>query len=346
MPELRVGIVGCGYIGKKRAEIAASHRLSQVDVVADIEPLRARALAKTINCRSTGDWQEVVDSPDIDILVVSTTNGQLAPIALEALKNKKHVLCEKPMAINSLEAIPLITAAKESQVILKAGLSLRHHSAINQAYSLYKSGAIGRPIFMRCRYGHGGRPGYDREWRAKKAISGGGELLDQGIHVTDLFRWFFGDFKEAVGFNINGFWDTEGMEDNAFALFRTADEKVASLHVSWTQWRNLFSFEVFGDGGHLKIEGLGGGYGTEKLVVSLGAATGSPPDEKIIEYSDHDLCWSREWDEFLSAISEKRQPIGSGADALAALAMVDAVYRSNEERRVIEIKNSSRFLVG
>jgi predicted dehydrogenase len=157
-------------------------------------------------------------------------------------------------------------AARTNGVILKTGFNHRHHPAIFEAHALLSEGAIGQVYYARCIYGHGGRPGYEKEWRAGKDISGGGELLDQGVHVVDLFRWFLGDFEEAVGYTQTCYWPME-VEDNAFAIFRTSGGRTAMMHTSWTQWKNRFTFEVYGEAGYLIVEGLGGSYGTEKLII-------------------------------------------------------------------------------
>ena len=119
-------------------------------------------------------------------------------------------------------------------------------------------------MFVRGRYGHGGRIGYDREWRANPGLSGGGELIDQGVHMIDLSRWFLGDFREIQGYAHTYFWDMP-VDDNGFMILRTAKNQTAFLHVSCTEWKNLFSLEIYGRKAKLHIEGLGGSYGLEKL---------------------------------------------------------------------------------
>ncbi|MCL5292433.1 MAG: Gfo/Idh/MocA family oxidoreductase [Actinobacteria bacterium] len=335
MKELRIGIVGCGGIGSKRLTSALSNRLSQIEIVADLDSSKANQQAKFAGCRWTADWREVVGSPSVDAVVVSTTNDSLAPIALSALENDKHVFCEKPLSRDVTEAEPLVETARRKGLILKVGFTLRHHPAIAEAHRLFTTEAVGAPMFIRCVYGHGGRPGYDREWRADRSISGGGELLDQGIHVLDLFRWFLGDFQEIYGLNISAYWEMKGAEDNAFAVLKTADDKVASMHVSCTQWKNLFRFEAYGRKGSLQVDGLGGGYGSERLTISLGAGTGRPPEEKEVAFDDAGACWVNEWEDFVVAIAGKGRAIGDGADALAALGLVSALYESDAERRII-----------
>jgi predicted dehydrogenase len=176
-------------------------------------------------------------------------------------------------------------------------------------------------------YGHGGRPGYDKEWRASRDLSGGGELLDQGVHVIDLFRCFLGEFNEVFGRVATFFWDME-VEDNAFALFKTDRGQVATMHTSWTQWKNKFLLELIGEKGYLVVDGLGGSYGTERLVFGKRKVNGGVPDEEIVEFPGPDISWREEMKEFASAITENREPIGSGYDGLMANRLVGAVYES------------------
>jgi predicted dehydrogenase len=190
---------------------------------------------------------------------------------------------------------------------------------------------------MRCRYGHGGRPGYDKEWRSDPAVSGGGELLDQGIHAVDLFRWFAGDFSQAVGFTECYVWTAGSIvEDNGFALFRTAAGQVASLHASWTQWKNLFSFEIFGREGYLSVEGLGGSYGPESLVWGRRRPASGPPDEERFDFDGPDCSWMAEWQDLVTAIHEGRQPLATAYDGREAMRMVSAVYESAEAGLVVQ----------
>jgi predicted dehydrogenase len=241
--------------------------------------------------------------------------------------------------------------AKKASRVLKTGFNHRHHPAIWKAKELAGDGEIGELYFARCVYGHGGRPGYEKEWRANKSLSGGGELLDQGVHVADLFRWFLGEFDEAFGRTETFHWKTD-VEDNAFAIFRTAEKRIAQMHTSWTQWRNRFSFEIFGEMGYLAVEGLGGSYGTEKLIIGnrkLDAQVedlqtgrspvflGGAPDEKTFEFDGFDLSWREEWKEFVSAVRENRDPIGSGYDGLMANRMIEAVYESARLNRPAKI---------
>jgi predicted dehydrogenase len=333
---LAVAVVGAGRIGARRAEVAraAGH---PVRWVCDVDEGRAAALAAAVGARPAPRWEEAVADPAVAVVVVATPPKFLAAIGVAALRAGKHVLCEKPMGRTPAEVAGLVDEARAGGRVLKAGFNHRHHPAIAEAHALAASGRIGEIAFLRCRYGHGGRPGYEREWRADPDLAGGGELLDQGLHALDLFRWFVGDFAEATGFVTTRCWPIQPLEDNAFALLRTAKGQVASLHASWTQWRNLFSFEVFGQHGHLAVEGLGGSYGPERLLVGRRAAAGGPPEEEVRTFPDADRSWAAEWTEFVQAIAAGREPLGSGADGWEAMRLAAAIYEASASGRTVRL---------
>lgn len=231
-------------------------------------------------------------------------------------------------------------ASQKANRILKIGFNHRHHPAIARGHDIAAEGGIGRIVAVRAAYGHGGRPGYESEWRADPLRSGGGELLDQGVHVIDLCRWFMGEFGEAVGMLGTWAWPM-GVEDNALALLRTPDGRVASLHTSWTQWKNLFRFEVLGDAGHITIEGLGGSYGPERLTLTRRRAEGGLPDVDTWEFDGPDRSWELEWRELCAAIAEDRPPMGDSRDGLAAARIIDAIYRSSLDRTLISVQMPS-----
>ena len=192
--------------------------------------------------------------------------------------------------------------------------------------AVVEPGAHGHLMFVRGRYGHGGRVGYEKEWRANPAISGGGELIDQGVHLIDLAGWFLGEFVHVDGFAHTYFWQMP-VDDNAFLMLRTAADQTAWLHVSCTEWKNLFSLEIYGRLGKLHIEGLGGSYGVERLAYYKMLPEMGPPDTTIWEYPGADRSWQMEFDEFLEDIRLGRQPAAGLEAARAALTVVGTIQR-------------------
>ncbi len=285
---------------------------------------RAEALAAQFpGCAAAGAWQEVIGRADI--VVVATTHDQLAPVAAGAAAAGKHVLVEKPGARRAAELDPVASCAAKTGALVRVGFNHRFHSALRKAREIFDSGALGPMMFVRGRYGHGGRPGYEREWRADRALSGGGELVDQGVHLIDLARWFLGDFTSVCGHAATYFWDMP-VDDNAFLLLRTEAGQTAFLHASWTEWKNLFSFEICGREGKLEIKGLGGSYGTERLAWYRMLPEMGPPETRVWEYPMADRSWEREFETFLDDIRLGRQPSPGIADAQAVLRVVERVY--------------------
>jgi predicted dehydrogenase len=321
-----VAIVGCGLIGSKRAQSLAGSRLA---VCCDLDASRADTLAAAHpGAEPVSDWRRAAACPGIDIVVIATTHDMLAAIAAEAARAGKHVLIEKPGARRACELDAVADAARDSGVLVRIGFNHRYHRAFRKAREIFEAGIIGPPLFVRGRYGHGGRPGYEREWRADAAVSGGGEMIDQGMHLIDLARWFLGDFARAYGRTPTLFWDMP-VEDNAFLLLETAAGETAFLHASWTEWKNLFSFEICGRTGKLEISGLGGSYGTERLTLYKMLPEMGPPETTAWEFPRADDSWNAEFADFLEDIRLMRQPRPGIADAQAALRIAEQVYREN-----------------
>ena len=183
-------------------------------------------------------------------------------------------------------------------------------------------------MFVRGRYGHGGRVGYESEWRANPEMSGGGELIDQGVHLIDLAGCFLGEFADVAGVAATMFWRMP-VDDNAFLTLRTAAGQVAFLHVSCTEWKNLFSLEIYGRDGKLAIDGLGGSYGIERLTHYQMLPEMGPPVTSSWEYPGADQSWAVEFAEFLADIEQGRVPSAGLPAARAALDVVRQVYASS-----------------
>src|SRR5713101_498181 len=219
---MRVGIVGAGLQARRRGPVLLTFPETTLVVVSAVQADHAAPLASKLGCEAAEGWESMVERDDLDALIVATPPHLHAPISVAAMRNGKHVLCEKPLARTIGEAETMVATARETGRVLKCGFNHRHHPAIQLARRWFEEGRIGDPIFIRARYGIGGRPGYEREWRANPEVVGGGQLMEQGIHVVDLARWFLGEFAHVAAFVDTGFWKIKPLEDNAFALLRTA----------------------------------------------------------------------------------------------------------------------------
>lgn len=358
---MRVAVIGCGLIGRKRA--LALGKDDRLVACCDIDRAAGQRFAREFSCNAFIDHRSLLDSVENDAIIVAVVNKFARDIVIDGLKSGRHVLAEKPLGRDAREAREMAEhssagpslSGDEAPVareglcsgdggptgghggfLLKVGFNHRFHPAIRKAKDICDTGGIGRILSIRARYGHGGRPGMEKEWRASRDLCGGGELLDQGVHVIDLVRWFGGEIAEVYGRVETTFWPMD-VEDGAMAVMKTGRGVTASFHVSWTNWKNIFSFEVFGADGYVRVEGLGGSYGRESLEYGRRRPEGGVPDTEYEEFPPEDVSWRDEWKEFLSAVRDKRRPVGDAIDGLRANEVVEALYESSRAGRVVEL---------
>ncbi len=334
---MKVGIIGLGCQGRRLAKAVKEAGDSLIVAAEERENDNSRLFAKTFGCEIVYDWREIIKRDDVEVIIVCTPPNLHREMVISALRAGKHVLCEKPLALNVKEAQEMMDEAKKNDRKLKCGFNLRHHPAIAQAKKWVDEGRIGEILFVRGVYGIGGREGYEKDWRMKKEISGGGQLMDQGVHILDLSHWFLGDFSEVFGSISTNFWEIAPLEDNVFFVLKTKKDQTSFCHVSWTQWKNLFSFEIYGKEGYLAIKGLGGSYDPEKLIFGKRDFK-KPFTEEIIDFRGEDKSWLEEWKEFALAIKENRQSLISGSDGLEAVKLAEAVYDSAQKKQTIKLQ--------
>jgi predicted dehydrogenase len=320
-----VAVIGCGLIGRKR--VAALPEVAHLVCVYDTDREQSAALAATVpGCDVAASAEDACARSDVDLVIVATPHRMLAPLACVALDAGRHVLVEKPGAIDVAGARDVAARARANGRTATVGFNHRFHPSFLEAKRVVESGAFGRIMYVRARYGHGGRVGYEREWRASREVSGGGELIDQGIHLVDLTRFLAGDVHLEFGELRTAFWDME-VEDNAFLALRSRDDAFAWLHASWTEWKNLFSFEVMLERAKIDVSGLGGSYGPETYTLFEMLPEMGPPLVHRTEWEHADESWRLELEACLGTVSGAPSIGASIDDAVAALEIVDAAYR-------------------
>lgn len=323
--QLRVGIIGCGLIGRKRAEALGRDKLIGCF---DIVTAAAEALAAAFDAVACGTLEQLLDL-DLDVIVVATTHDRLAEMSCSALTSGAHVLVEKPAGIGTDQVDDVVQTARRSGKLVKVGFNHRFHSGISRAITEARSGDFGRILYLRARYGHGGRLGYEQEWRADPMRSGGGEIVDQGFHLLDLSCWLLGELPVQSSLLKTQFWRAP-VDDNAVMILSdgsgVGDSSPWSLlHVSWTEWKNTFSMEIAAERAKWAVEGLTRSYGPQQLHIYRMRPELGPPDIEKVTYPDRDESWQREWTHFAEAIeaSDGRPLLGDLASARYAWSCVE-----------------------
>jgi predicted dehydrogenase len=324
---LRVGVIGCGLIGRKRADALDGDTLvGCFDVNADA----ARALAQDFDataCATLDDLWALAP----DVVVVAVTHDQLSGLSVAALEHGAHVLVEKPAGVSVAQVDAIDAAARAADRRVKVGFNHRFHPGILRAVTEARSGDHGEVMFVRGRYGHGGRLGMDREWRADVHRSGGGEIVDQGMHLLDLTHWLLGPLPLHSALLRTQFWDTD-VDDNAALILGESGSRTApwaTLHVTWTEWKNLFSLEIYCRTAKFHVEGLVKSYGPQSLTIYKMKPELGPPDVEELHWPNEDVSWLEEWRHFRAAIADGSPVLGGLQDARFGWETIDAAYNSS-----------------
>lgn len=333
----RVAIIGAGHVGTIRARVIAMSSAAHVRLVADADFALARKLATAVGAQAVSDPHSAVLDPDIDVVIVCTPTKFHRKFVISALEAGKHVLCEKPLGRSVDEVEEIAEVAQRSGRVLKTGFNYRYMAHVRKAKELISENAIGELMFLRCRYGHGGRPAYENHWCTDRDLSGGGVLLEQGIHILDLFRHLVGEPAQIMAETSRFFWDFPEVEDNCFLLLKTKSRQTGQIHVSWTQWINIFSLEIFGRDGYLHLTGRDGHYGPQRLAWGKRRADHSRPQEEVFDFPPPDDSWNREWDDFVGAIHGEKLNLGHVDDSRRALELVEGAYESSSQMSWVDL---------
>ena len=323
------GIIGFGKMGQIRARAIEQSGLGQVSSVYDTADLSGCGYSVA------SDEAAIINDPSIDAVFICTPNFRIVPLCKQALTAGKHVFSEKPPAFNAAEVEEVRALESSSGKKLMYGFNHRHHGSIQKMKEIVDSGSMGRLLWMRGRYGKEVDDDYFKGWRADPKLAGGGIMLDQGIHLLDLFLHFGGEFDEIHSLVSNLFWETPGMEDNVFAIMRNNQTGVcASLHSTMTQWRYLFSLEIFLEKGALILNGLktsSGVYGDEDLAIKHNDKNRSQgqfeSEERVTFHTD--TSWQSEVEQFFEAIRTGAPiTLGNSEDALRLMQAMGRIYEN------------------
>lgn len=333
---LRIGLAGAGVIGRLRARALEKIPAVELVAVADPDASRARELIGARDLRVVADGTAFARDPGIDAVVVSVPPIGHESIGVACLRAGKHVLCEKPLAMSVAACEALVEAAEAGAACLATGFTLRHTPAARLARHLVDTGTIGEVDHVRAYHGHAGGDDFGPGWIVDESVSGGGTLMDNGIHMIDLARWFLGgDVRAVTGYATNNVWKQPGCEDNGFVLMRNEKHRVASVQSSWSEWRGYgYRAEVYGTRGAVRF-----GYSPLWLVHTRGKP-GSAMKTKRHFFPGYQVLerlrgweWSlvetlaADLEDWIAAIRTGGTPSASGKDGLEAVRIAQGVER-------------------
>lgn len=324
--KLRVGIAGYGVVGKRRRTCIDQNPYLTTVAVSD-QNIEFGVTEDGV--RSYQDSMEML-SDQLDVVFVSLPNHAAPAISIAALRKGCHVFCEKPPGRNVGDVIAVQKAERENSGLkLKYGFNHRYHDSVIESKKLIDGGSLGSLINLRGVYGKSQIISFESDWRTRRAMAGGGILLDQGIHIIDLMRLFSGEFPDVHSFISNSYWQHD-VEDNAYALMRTATGVVGMLHSSATQWRHQFRLELALTEGAIILGGILSGsksYGDETMTTIKKSEDGRGMPKREIRKFGVDHSWQDEIDEFADAIwNDKPIIYGNSADALATMELTYRIY--------------------
>ena len=334
---LRVGIAGYGIVGKTRHRVLNQHEAFDVVAISDINFKENPTDLDNINAYS--DYKDLINKEDLDVLFVSVPNKLASEATLIALKKGLHVFCEKPPARSLEELYPIRDFLQENTDLkLMYGFNHRFHASIIDAISIIRDGSLGKVVNLRGVYGKSNMISFNQtDWRTKRSESGGGILLDQGIHMLDLMRYFAGDFTSVHSFISNSFWNFD-VEDNAYVMMKSDNGVVAQLMSSATQWQHTFNLNVTLEKGSLVLGGLrtsSKSYGEETLTIISSDPEKLNTESQVEERSyDEDISWDEEIKCFADVLlnSDKIEN-GSIDEALKIMELIEKIYKADPEWR-------------
>jgi predicted dehydrogenase len=330
---LKVGIAGYGVVGKRRRQCIDTCKGLKAVAVCDQKFKGTSVMEDGVKC--SRNYGKLLKEP-LDVLFVCLPNYLAAEVTIAGLKRGMHVFCEKPPGKDVKDIQEVIEEEKKHPDLnLKYGFNHRYHESVRDAMRIIRSCELGDIINLRGVYGKSKIIPFQGGWRAERKYSGGGILLDQGIHMVDLMRLFCGEFREVKSYISNSYWHHD-VEDNAYAIMRDRKGRVAMLNSSATQWQHSFELNIALTEGYIKLEGILSGsksYGEEKLIIGRRIAdsdVGTSREETITYLEDN--SWQDEVNEFADVVLKgKKIKTGTSKDALQTMKVVYRIYNADPE---------------
>jgi predicted dehydrogenase len=331
--KIKTGIIGCGVVGKKRKKYIIENPDFELSAISDITFKKNFFVRSGIKYYK--NYQDIFDN-DLDAIFICMPNYLAKDITISALKRNIHVFCEKPPSKNYNELLEIEKIyKKKNNLKLKYGFNHRYHDSVIKAREIIRDEKYGKVVNIRGMYGKSKIVTMSKGWRSERKFAGGGILLDQGIHMLDMINLFVGDIDDVKSMISNTFWNKD-VEDNAFALLKSKKNQIVSIHSSATQWQHRFNLEIILEKGLLVLSGILSGsksYGKERLIfIPRSNSNSGSKLKKIFTFSQKDLSWKKEVDEFANSIYNDKKVInGTLKESLKVMKLIEDIYSNDSE---------------
>jgi len=344
---MRFGVIGAGKIGAIRIETIKAHPELELAAVYDRSKEVAERAAAGTGAKVCSDVAALLDC-GLDAVIVSTPHFVHRDLCVAAFERGLHVLCEKPLAHTVEDAAAIVEAAKKAGRVLALGFNLRYYPMVQFARQAVDDGLVGNVTHIRVLGGHDGIYKFAHDWEYKMPESGGGAMMDVGIHMTDLARYFLGEITSVYGSMSESVWHVPGSEDNAIAIFKNPQGIVASYQTTWSEWRGYKNhIEIYGDNGMVRAA-----YAPMENLLITGTTKG--PMKKVRKpYLDvmlrekvqgwkttTFLSFQGELADFLRMIGgDYSVPLADGHAGLRSIEVSEAVRTSSRTGQAVELPN-------
>ncbi|MDD4953490.1 MAG: Gfo/Idh/MocA family oxidoreductase [Candidatus Omnitrophica bacterium] len=346
MGKIKIGIVGCGKISERASLPNLVNYQDKCEVVClcDIIKDKADALAQKFSLKGVDiltDWRQLAARKDIDAVFVNTPNYLHEEIAVGAMNNKKHVLVEKPIAISVAAADNMVEAAKKNKVFIMVEQTQRFDPVHQAAKKVLESGVLGRIHNIRGRIGHAG-PEYWSEgkpgWYYEKEKSGGGCMVDIGVHIADLVRYFKAKKVTEVFATIGTLEKKIPVDDNATVLLKFEDGTKGEFECSWTTRPYEVLTYCYGEKGKMTTS-IGG---NQPILVTYAKAGANQDPNHTLKGEIPEIAAGNGWENavhyFIDCITKGEEPFVSGEEGRETIKVIAAAYESNKTGKWIQIK--------
>jgi predicted dehydrogenase len=341
---MKIAVVGAGEIGGLRARSVQQNPQTQLVAVVDVNRDNAARVASGTGARVETDVRGVLDDPKLDAVIVSTPLQFHAQAAMAALEAGKHVLCEKPLSNTVASCRAILEAARRNARTLAVGFNHRYYPSMKFVKAVVDAGRIGEVDHVRAFGGHDGLGNLKAEWMYKQPESGGGSMMDVGIHMTDLARFIVGEIVEVYGVARGKVWNVEGAEDNAVAIFKSTTGVPVFYQATWTEWKGYHCYiDVYGSRGMVR-----GYYAPLFNMLVTQDKPGARRKKSYQLYPEYIvreklkgwqsttlISFQEELADFLRMISGQSVPLADGWSGVRAVEIAHAVYESTASGRPV-----------